>query len=405
MNVIIISIVLVVSLFEVIVNVLNYRHRNTPLPENVKDIFDPKEYQKSLDYSMENAKFSFVSSGVRTLLILTLLVSGFFPWLEALSKELSELVVVQTLFFLFGFYIINLVISIPLNYYHDFVIEERFGFNKKTKKIFIVDTIKSFILTVIIGGIMITAVTMVYIVFIDMISLFIGIMFALIASFMYGALISQGWFIRKFNDLKPLEEGALRTRIDELATRLGFKVDRIFVMDGSKRSSHANAFFTGLGKTKEIVLFDTLLNQLTEDEVVAVMAHELGHAVHKDAPKLLARNLVIVAAYALALGLILTNDAFFTSFGLEGIQMGFAFVLMMLVLEPINIVFGIYMNAFSRRFEYRADAFAAKNASKEAIRSALIQLTKESFSNLTPHPLYTFVYYNHPSISDRLKAL
>lgn len=187
---------------------------------------------------------------------------------------------------------------------------------------------------------MLTAVTVVYIVFIDMIRLFIGIMFALIASFMFGALISQGWVLRKFNKLEPLQEGTLRTRIEALATRFGFKVNRIFVMDGSKTSSHANAFFTELGKTKEIVLFDTLIEQLTEDGVVAVLAHENGHTVHKDATKFLVRNLVMVAVYALTLGLILTNDGFYTSFGLEGIQMGFAFVIMMLVLNLLILFSG-----------------------------------------------------------------
>lgn len=404
MNWIILSIVLSVTLFEIIVDILNYRHRNTPLPMNVKGIYDPEAYQKSLAYSMANTKYVLVRTGVRVTLIVVLLLVGFFPYLERLVNDISNQTVIQTLLFLFGYYLIFFVRAIPFSYYSDFVIEERFGFNKKTKKIFIVDQVKSFILTLIIGGLMVAVVTGIYLLFIDMIALFIGLIFVLIALFMFGSFIFQGWFLRKFNDLTPLEEGSLKTRINELATGLGFKINRIFVMDGSKRSSHANAFLTGLGKTKEIVLFDTLIAQLTEDEVVAVMAHELGHAVHKDAPKLLTRNLIMVGVYALTLGLILTNDVFFTSFGLEGIQLGFAFVLLTLVLGPIEIIFGLYTNAFSRRFEYRADAFAAKHTSKEAINSALTRLTKESFTNLTPHPLYVWVYYNHPTISDRLKA-
>ncbi len=404
MNYIIIGIYLGVTVFEIIVDVLNFRHRNTPLPENVKDIFDSKAYQKSLDYSMANTKFGFVSTGVRTLMMLGLLLFGFFPWIEAIAKELTDLVVIQTLIFLFAFYLVNLVISTPFSYYRNFVIEERFGFNKMTKKIFVIDWVKSLVLTMIIGGALLTIVTLIYLTFIEVIIVFITMIFLLIAAFMFGAFILNGWFIRKFNKLVPLEEGTLRTRIEELAARLDFKISRIFVMDGSKRSSHANAFVTGLGKTKEIVLFDTLIQQLTEDEVVAVMAHEIGHVVHKDAPKYLARNLVMVAVYAFAFGLVLTNDIFFTSFGLDGIQLGFAVVLMTLVLGPIEIIFGLYANAFSRRFEYRADAFAAKHTSKEAINNGLIRLTKESFTNLSPHPLYVWVYYSHPPISDRLKA-
>ena len=404
MNWIILSIFLSVTVFEIIVDLLNYRHRNTPLPDNVKGLYDPEAYQKSLAYSMAKTKFGLVSTGVRVTLIVVLLLVGFFPYLEGLVQEISNQTVVQTLLFLFGFYFIFFVRAIPFSYYRDFVIEERFGFNKKTKKIFILDQVKSIILTLIIGGLIVTTVTGIDLLFSEMMALFIGLIFLLIALFMFGAFILQGWFLRKFNDLKPLEDGSLKTRINTLATGLGFKINRIFVMDGSKRSSHANAFLTGLGKTREIVLFDTLIEQMTEDEVVAVMAHELGHAVHRDAPKLLARNLIMVAVYALTLGLILTNDVFFTSFGLEGVQLGFAFVLLTLVLGPIEIVFGLYANAFSRRFEYRADAFAAKHTSKEAINSALTRLTKESFTNLTPHPLYVWVHYNHPTISDRLKA-
>lgn len=404
MNFIIIAIVISVSLFEIMLDVLNYRHRHTPLPENVKDIFDPNEYQKSLDYTMAKTKFGIVVTSVRTLLIVSLLGFGFFPWLESLAKAVSEVVVIQTLIFMLGFFLINQLVSAPLNYYRDFVIEAQFGFNKKTKKIFFIDLLKSILLTIVIGGVIITAINLIYLLFMEIIVVFISLLFILIALFLFGTFISQGWFIRKFYKLTPLEEGTLKQRIDELATGLGFNISRIFVMDGSERSSHANAFFTGLGKTREIVLFDTLIEQLTEDEVVAVMAHELGHATHKDAPKILVRNLLMVAVYAITLGVILTNEVFFTSFGLEGFQLGFAIVLLLIVLQPIEIIFGIYANAFSRRLEYRADAFAAKHTSKEVINSALVRMVKESFVNLTPHPLYVWVYDNHPTISDRLKT-
>jgi STE24 endopeptidase len=404
MNYIIIAIVLGVTFFEIIVDVLNYKNRNAPLPDNVKNIFDPKEYRKSLDYSMAKSKFGIVSKTVRTLLIVGLFLFGFFPWMESIAQVVSDLAVIQTLVLLFGYYLVNFVFMIPFSYYRDFVIEAQFGFNKKTKKIFILDLLKSIILSMIIGGAMMASLTSVYILFADTIALFIATVFILIAVFMFGAFIAQGWFVRKFNKLIPLQEGTLKARIDQLATGLGFKINRIFVMDGSKRSSHANAYFSGIGKTKEIVLFDTLIEQLTEDEVVAVMAHELGHAVNKDAPKLLIRNLVMVAIYAMTLGLILTNEVFFTDFGLDGIQFGFAVVLMLLVLGPIEIIFGLYANSYSRKFEYRADAFAAKHTSKEIFNSALRRMAKERFSNLTPHPLYVWVYYNHPTTSQRLKA-
>lgn len=405
MNWIIIGIIVFMSLIELGLDGLNYRHRKRPIPENVKDILDPKEYQKSLDYNMENTRFGVVGTMTKTLVIIALLSLGFFAWLETFAQRFTEIVLIQTLIFLFVYYVINRVLYLPFSYYLNFVIEEKFGFNKMTKKLFVIDFLKSFFWTVLIGGALISASVLIYQLFIDFIPLFIGFVFILITLFMIGAFVFQGWFVRKFNDLTPLEEGSLRTRINELATQLGFSVERIFVMDGSKRSKHANAYFTGLGKKREIVLFDTLIDQLSEDEVVSVMAHELGHATHKDAIKLLSRNLIQLAVYALSIGLLLTQEIFFTSFGLSGIQFGFALILLSLMIQPIDLLFGIYINAFSRRIEYKADAFAAKYTSKEVMIGALKKFVKESFENMTPHPLYVFVYYNHPTVSERIASL
>jgi len=405
MNYVIIAIILIVALFEAYIDILNYKNRNKPLPQNVKDIYDAAAYKKSLDYSMAKAKYGFVSSSVKTLLIVILLLVGFFPLLESMISGISSSVIIQTLLFLFAFYLIYFMLGIPFGYYRDLVIEEKFGFNKKTKKLFVIDQIKAFLLTVIIGGAMISAVAAIYLLLANLIFVFIGAIFALVSLFMVGAFLTQGWFVRRFNKLTPLEEGPLKTRINDLANRLGFKIHRIFVMDSSKRSTHLNAFFTGLGKTREIVLFDTLLEKMSEDEIVAVLAHELGHASHKDAPKMLLRNLSMMAIYAVTHGLILTNGVFFTSFGLSGIHLGFAVILMMQALKPIEIIFGVYFNFFSRKAEYKADAFAVKHTSKEAITNALVRLTKESFSNLVPHPLYVGIHYSHPPISDRLNAI
>lgn len=405
MNWIIIGIIVLMSLIELVLDGLNYRHRNMPIPENVKNILDADEYQKSLDYTMEKTRFGVVGTVTKTLVIVALLSFGFFAWLETFAQGFKEIVLIQTLIFLLVYFVINRILFLPFSYYRNFVIEEKFGFNKMTKKLFVTDFLKSLLLTVLIGGALISALVLIYLLFIDIIPLFIGFVFILITVFMIGAFALQGWFVRKFNDLTPLEEGTLRTRINELAANLGFSVERIFVMDGSKRSKHANAYFTGLGKKREIVLFDTLIDQLSEDEVVSVMAHELGHATHKDAIKLLLRSLIQIAFYALAIGLLLTQEIFFTSFGLSGIQFGFALILLLLLIEPIDLLFGIYINAFSRGIEYKADAFAAKHTSKEVMIGALKKFIKESFENMTPHPLYVMVYYNHPSVSERIASL
>jgi STE24 endopeptidase len=405
MNLIIVGIILTVAMFRLILELLNYRNRNQPLPKVVKNIFDEESYQKSLAYTMAKARYRFVSAIVQTLLIVLLLLIGFFPWLDSIVVSSSENSTIQTLLFMFGFYLVYFFLGIPFGYYYDFVLETKFGFNKKTKKLFVVDLFKSLLITIIIGGIALSLVNLIYSLLINSLPIFILSIFITIVLFMVGAFLTQGWFVRRFNKLTPLQDGSLKTKIQVLAERYRFKINRIFIMDSSKRDTHLNAFFTGLGKTREIVLFDTMLKKMSEDEILAVLAHELGHAFHKDAPKLLLRNLIIVALYAFTLGLLLTNPIFFTSFGFESVHLGFALVLFMQIIEPIDIVFGIFMNALSSSMEYKADAFSAKNTSSKAMAKALITLTQESFINLVPHPFYVFVNFSHPTIGDRLLAL
>ena len=405
MNLIIVGIILTVAIFGLVLELLNYRNRNKPLPGVVKNIFDEKSYQKSLSYTMAKARYQFVSSIIRTSLIVVLLLIGFFPWLDSIVASINENSIIQTLLFMFGFYLIYFFLGIPFGFYYDFVLETKFGFNKKTKKLFVVDLFKSLLITIIIGGIALSVINLIYSALINSLPVFILSVFIAIALFMVGAFVTQGWFVRRFNKLTPLQDGLLKTKIQALAERYRFTINRIFIMDSSKRDTHLNAFFTGLGKTREIVLFDTMLEKMSEEEILAVLAHELGHAVHKDAPKLLLRNLIIVALYAFTLGLLLTNSIFFTSFGFESIHLGFALVLFIQIVEPIDILFGIFMNAFSRSMEYKADAFSAKNTSSKAMAKALITFTKESFINLVPHPFYVFVNFSHPTVSDRLLAL
>jgi STE24 endopeptidase len=176
-------------------------------------------------------------------------------------------------------------------------------------------------------------------------------------------------------------------------------------MDGSKRSTKLNAFFTGLGATKEVVLFDTLIDKMSEDQILAVLAHELGHATHKDTLKLLVEQVFVILLYVLALAFVLTTEALYTPFGLSGIHFGFALLLLSIILEPFQMVIGMVTNNISRTFEYKADAFAAKHTSKEAMIGALKVLVVQNYANLTPHPIYEFLYYNHPNVSKRIEAV
>lgn len=400
----ILSIILGMFVFEFLISVLNYRYKNQPIPENVQGLYDKDKYHKWLEYSMANFKFGIVSNTISTAAMLLLLSLGAFGFFEELSIEVTSSALLQTLFFLLMYYVISFIMALPLSYYRVFKIEESFGFNKMTKKLFVIDKIKSFILTVVFGGGIISLLFVIFEAFTN-IWIFILIAYVVIFAVMLLLFLFNGVFVRLFNKLTLLEEGSLKEKIDALAVSLGFEVKRIYVMDGSRRSTKLNAFFSGLGKTKEVVLFDTLIEKSTEDQILAVLAHELGHATHKDTLKGLIQQLFVIGLYVLVLGFILTTADLHTAFYLSNVHFGFSIILMSILLSPVNTLLGLYTNYVSRIHEYKADAFAAKHTSKEAMISALKLLVVENFANLTPHPLYVKLYYSHPPISSRIASV
>jgi len=401
---VILSIILGMFVFEFLISIMNYRYKNQPIPENVQGLYDKEKYHKWLEYSMANFKFGIVSNTLSTALMLLLLSLGAFGFFEELSVEVSSNALLQTLVFLLMYYIISFMLSLPLSYYRVFKIEESFGFNKMTKKLFLIDKIKSFILTIVFGGGIISLLFVIFEAFSN-IWIFILIAYIVIFAVMLLLFLFNGVFVRLFNKLTLLEEGSLKEKIDALAFSLGFEVKRIYVMDGSRRSTKLNAFFSGLGKTKEVVLFDTLIEKSTEDQILAVLAHELGHATHKDTLKGLIQQLFIIGLYVLVLGFILTTVDLHTAFYLSNVHFGFSIILMSILLSPVNTLLGLYTNYVSRVHEYKADAFAARHTSKDAMISALKLLVVENFANLTPHPLYVKLYYSHPPISSRIASV
>ena len=405
MNFIILIIIVVMFLFETIVSVLNYNNRKAPLPENVKDLYDEEKYNTWLSYTMSNFRFGMLANIVTTSLMVGLLLFGAFGWLEDTVNGLVSSDVLQILLFLFAYYLLTFIVGLPFSYYRVFVIEEKFGFNKMTKKLFVIDKIKNLLIVVVIVGGLLAALFSAFSAFSDNIVTFAVIAYAGIALVMLLLFMFNGVFVRWFNKLQPLEEGTLKSSIDALAKKLGFEVKKIYTMDASKRSTKLNAFFSGLGKSKEVVLFDTLVDKLSEDEIVSVLAHELGHATHKDTTKLLFEQLFVVGLYVALLAFILTEPSLYTGFGLDGINFGFALILLSVLLSPVTTIINIFTNYMSRVMEYKADAFAVKHTSEEAMAGALKKLVTENFSNLTPHPLYEALNYNHPNVSKRLEAI
>lgn len=401
-----IGIVCFVFVFEMVVSHLNHQHRKKPMPDVLSDVYDQDRYQKWLAYSLDQHRFKMITRGFNLLILLLMLVLGFFRLLENFTSTLSNSLIIQTLLFLGIFQTILTLISIPFKYYAIFNIEERHGFNRTTKKTFMKDLIMSYLLMIILGGLILSGIQAIYLAFIDRVWLFIFVTWfaiTLVMVLMFTCL--SRLFLRLFNKFTPLEEGTLKSRIESLAISIGFSIKSISIMDASRRSTKLNAFFTDIGKMKEVVLFDTLIEKMTEDEVLAVLAHELGHAKHKDTLWMFFEQLDLVFLYALTIGFILNRAIFFEAFGLTGIHFGFSLILFMILFEPISILLGIPINAFSRRAEYRADAFAKLHTSKEAMISALKVLSREDLVNLSPHPLAVILYYSHPPMKDRILSL
>lgn len=402
----IVGLILLMFVLDLVVSLLNYNYRNKPIPENVKDIYDQERYEKWLNYTMDNMRFGIIKKVFDTLLMVSLLLFGFFGVLEGWTNSWFISPTLRTLSFL-GVILIGLsIINIPFSYYSTFVIEEKYGFNKTTKKTFVFDFIKNLILMTVLVGALIALFSFLYLQFADRLWLFVlfaWIALSIIIVLMF--ILNVKVFVKLFNKLSPLPEGELRTRIEAMANEVGFKVTAISSMDASKRSTKLNAFFSGLGKTREVVLFDTLIEKLSDDEILSVLAHELGHAMHKDAPRMIFQRVIIFGLYAAIIGLIMQSANLATAFGLSGVHLGFGLILFSILIEPIDFILGIPLNYLSRKAEYAADAFSAKYVDKKHMMSALRILVTENYSNLNPHPIYILLHYSHPAIPDRLGAL
>lgn len=400
----IVGIIIIMYCIEVLTGILNYRHRNAPLPSNVQGLYDTAQYDKWLEYSMWNFKFSLIQKTLNVAVLLMLLISGAFGMIESFIPPQPN-AIVHSVVFLALYGVIRLIISIPFDYYATFVIEEAFGFNKMTIATFFKDILKSVLLSVVVGGVIIIALNGLYLWFAQSIVWFALGAFALITVVMVALFMLNGVLVRAFNTLNPLEEGALKTEIEALAKRLGFSIKKVYVMDASKRSSKLNAFFTGLGKTREVVLFDTLVDRMDSPQILGVLAHELGHATYKDTWRMLGLQIVHIGVFTTILGWTLSTPSLHEAFGLNGVNFAFALVLFGVLVRPVNLFLSLGSNAHSRIAEYRADAFAVEHTSANSLGDALKTLSVENFANLTPHPLYVLLHYSHPPIDQRLRAI
>ncbi len=399
------TIVIVLALFilDITLLSLNYRQRTQPIPLNVSDVYDPEDYKKWLAYTMDKFNVAIISKTVNTSILLFMLWLNLFPVLGLWSEALTSNRILGTLLFLGIYGAIHYVSNLGFNIYQTFNLETRYGFNTTTMRTFVTDQLKGLLLGVTLGGGLLSLLLYLYTAFGTVAIIYAW--FILMSIILIMNLLYTNLFIRLFNKLTPLPEGELREKSTLLANNLGYEIRKISVMDASKRSTKINAFFTGFGRFKSIILYDTLLEKCDSDEIISVLAHEIGHAKNHDVLKNLVLSALQMGAYLGILSYFLSSDYFANAFGFSTSHYGFAIVLFGILMEPLGILLNIPLSAMSRKAEYKADACAAHAHYGDALCSALKVLARENFANLTPHPLVVTLTYSHPPISQRIAAL
>ncbi|HEY5688161.1 MAG TPA: M48 family metallopeptidase [Yeosuana sp.] len=400
---IIIAIIIINFVVDKILNALNARHYKDALPNELIDVYDESEYKKSQDYKTTNYKFEIITSTFSVILTLGFLFLDGFEFVDTIARNYSQNPIIIALIF-FGIIILcSDILTTPFSYYSTFVIEERFGFNKTTKKTFILDKLKGWIMMIVLGGGILALIIWFYQISGSQFWLYAWALVAVVSIFMnmfYARLI-----VPLFNKQTPLETGSLREKISDYAKTVGFKLDKIFVLNGSKRSTKANAYFSGFGREKRVTLYDTLINDLDEEEIVAVLAHEVGHYKKKHIIFNLVTSILLTGFTLYILSLFINNPLLSNAIGVEIPSFHIGLIAFGLLYTPISEITGLIMNYFSRVFEYQADNYAKNTYKAEPLITSLKKLSKNSLSNLTPHKAYVFMHYSHPTLLERIKNL
>lgn len=399
MKLLVIILALVGVGYSVILNLYKRRSAENPIPESVSDVYDDETYTKWRAYNAEHSRLDLISSivsGVANLILLGLNVYSAFAGLFPADP------VVQTLAVVLLDVVVSEIVHLGFSYHGTMVIEQKYGFNKSTKKTFVTDKIRGFILSAALSLAIAFLLMALHNWLGDyLIILFAAVMFlfSLLISFLYPLLSRIG------NKFEPLEEGELRTRLMELLTSHGYKVRDIKVMDASRRTTKLNAYFTGFGSSKTIVLYDNLVNAMTPDEICAVFAHELGHGLHKDVLKLQIINIGNFLLMAVAAWLAVCSSVIHEAFGFGEVNYGFAYILIGIFISLIQPLTSMVINALSRKFEYRADRQAVTEGYGEAMIHALKKLARENFAELAPTRISVLLEYSHPPLADRISAV
>lgn len=382
---------------------LNSKHMSPVLPDSLKGIYEEKEYSRFQSYKRENGRLDSWSSGVGFVVMIVFLVAGGFGWYNSWVVSLTDSVVWQTILFVVGLSVVSSVLDIPFDHYATFRIEEKYGFNKTTRRVYWLDTVKELFLSLVLGGVLLALVVWFYTWAGTYFWLYAWGAVTLFSVFM--AMFYSQLIVPLFNKQTPLQEGSLRDKIQAFAGKVGFKLDNIYVIDGSKRSTKANAYFTGLGPKKRVVLYDTLIDELTEEEIVAVLAHEIGHYKKRHTLRSMVVSVIQMGVLFWLFSLCVNNVALSEALGGDRAYFQMGLIAFAILYSPVNLILGVGMNVWSRNNEYEADAFAARYYEGDYLVSGLKKISVKSLSNLTPHPLYEYIYYSHPSLLKRIDAI
>ncbi len=400
----ILAILIIGYLLDTITQYLNMKHLGMALPEEVEGIYDEEKYQKSQQYLRETTQFRLVHSSISLVVTIIFILVGGFNWIDEIARDFEFESIPTGLIFMAILALGSMVLSLPFAIYSTFVIEQKYGFNTTTVSTFIIDRLKGFILAAIIGGSLLALILWFFEEAGDLAWLYawIGVtVFIMIIQFIAPVVIMP-----LFNKFSPLEDDDLASAITDYARRQGFAIKGVFTMDGSKRSTKANAFFAGFGRFRRIVLFDTLVNSMSREEIVSVLAHEMGHFKMKHILRGLLLSMVTSGLMFYILSLFMENEGLSDAFKVDEVSVYASLVFFGFLYSPINDMLSVAANALTRRWEYQADAYSVTTTGQsEAMVSALKKLHSASLSNLTPHPVYVYMNYSHPPLVQRIRAI
>ena len=400
---ILIGIIILNFFFFFFITFLNAKHFNDRVPQELEDVYDDIEYKRSQKYKKTNYIYSIYTNSFSIVLTLAFFFFEGFSFLDSFVRSATGNEILQTLLYFAVLFLGSDLLTTPFSYYKTFVIEEKFGFNKSTKATFALDKLKGWGLTVCVGGPLLALTVWFYQKTGSQFWIFIWGLVAFFSLFMnvfYSSLI-----VPIFNKQTPLEEGTLKSELEKLALNIGFQLDMIFVIDGSKRSTKANAYFSGFGPKKRIVLYDTLINELTTEEIVAVFAHEVGHYKKNHIIFNLFASTILTGITLYVLSLLIENTLLSEALNIQTPSFHIGLITFSILFSPISELTGLVMNSISRIFEYQADNFAKEKTDPEALISSLKKLSKNSLSNLTPHKATVFMQYSHPTLLERIRNL